>query len=294
MTLKQAFTIWANAPCNIVLATRSRDAVQKVLMKKYSDTDLNEITPELARRIFTESTEVQELKSKAASILTHVLQWGSQNGHCKAPVFDYSIASPEEPVKKKPKKPSAFQRAVIEGALTERPSASDPDDKPKDETNMSNDKKMRGKAPMPVAQLHPETLEVIKVWPSRSEAERELGACNLDRAIARKRMSAGFYWCAPEDADRFEPNPMSKFAPKSKSRPKPKAESKPAAEPDPKPAPDEVPVSVAASAPQSPCAPSAAAQALAVFTDKELKDELVRRGWHGRLSRIEEMTLGEE
>ena len=54
MTLKQAFTMWAMAPRNTVLAARSRDAVQKVLMKKWNDVELEQITETFARRIFSQ------------------------------------------------------------------------------------------------------------------------------------------------------------------------------------------------------------------------------------------------
>ena len=43
---------------------------------------------------------------------------------------------------------------------------------------------------------------------------------------------------------------------------------------------------------QSPCAPSAAEKALAVFTDDELLEELDRRGWEGELSRRQVVTIG--
>lgn len=78
----------------------------------------------------------------------------------------------------------------------------DDNDKPKENTNMEQ-KRPRGKAPKPVAQIHPETLEVVRVWPSRGAAESELGASNLDRCIAKLRKSVGFYWSDPKDADTF-------------------------------------------------------------------------------------------
>ena len=73
MTLKQAFTMWAFAPRNTVLAAKSRDAVQRVLMKKYNETDLSEFTEPFSQRIFVQSSETQEMKVKAASILVHLL-----------------------------------------------------------------------------------------------------------------------------------------------------------------------------------------------------------------------------
>ena len=162
-------------------------------------------------------------------------------------------------------------------------------DKPNEETSMEQ-KKPRGKAPKPVAQLDPETLKVVKVWPSRCEAERQTGACNIDRCIAKHRMSAGYYWCMPEEADTFKPNPLSGNQPKPA---KPKQEVSPSS-------------GDATRRGQSPCSPSAtthtgdsprvsrpaASQALAVFTDDELLEELDRRGWEGELSRRQVVTIG--
>ena len=96
MTLKQAFTMWACAPRNTALAAKSRDAVQRVLMKKYNDIDLEQFTEPFVRRIFTQSSETLEVRVKAASILVYVLQWGGDHGHCKRPTFTYEIGSAKE------------------------------------------------------------------------------------------------------------------------------------------------------------------------------------------------------
>ena len=319
MTLKQAFTLWANAPRNVVLAAKSREAVQRVLMKKWNDIDLEQITPAFAERIFSQSSEPKEMKIKAASILVYLLQWGGDNGHCQRPTFDYTIANAQ-----------AVDEPETETEQT--------NDKPNEETTMEQEKKPRGKQPKPVAQIDPETLKVVKVWPSRCEAERQLGACNLDRCIAKHRMSAGFYWCAPEDADTFKPNPLSGHQPTEKKKAKVDA-------------PDAVPASVAAVQEWKPkfkkndhvwskqpkelygrtgyvmavdtykmeytvvfgteawiilendlemvnepvmaeYITKRSTKGLAEYTDDELLEELDRRGWEGELSRRQVVTIG--
>lgn len=170
----------------------------------------------------------------------------------------------------------------------------------KSETKTEEDmeqKKTRGKQPKPVAQLDAKTLQVIKVWSSRSEAERELGACNLDRAINRKRMSAGFFWCSPEDAEGFQPNPLSKYAPKTQPKKQTNAEKQQAkvknnfptavATLAPTPKPDEAPNVI-----NDNQRGTAAHEALEVFTDDELLEELDRRGWQGELRKIQIVTIG--
>lgn len=304
MTLKQAFTMWAFSPKNTVLAARSRDAVQRVLMKKWNDIELEQFTESFCRRIFYQSTEPLEMKVKAASILVHILQWGADNGHCNPPTFTLSIASEEHkravedksqntndtPKKKRIIVPTL---AEIKGdlhmpddnepivnvkpeALARRKAEQEARNETKTEEDMEP-KKTRGKQPKPVAQLDAKTLQVIKVWPSRSEAERELGACNLDRAIIRKRMAAGFFWCSPEDADSFTPNPKSNLSPKPEPRLKPK----------PSPAMKNEPTTVDENAVRN-----AARKALEVFSDDELLDELDRRGWQGELRHVQIVSIG--
>lgn len=299
MTLKQAFTIWAYSPGNTVLAAKSREAVQRVLMKKWNDIGLEQFTEQFCRRIFYQSTESLELKVKAASILVYVLQWGSDNGHCQRPTFTLSIAREEHERAEKNKaqpddellvrvKPEALAKRKAE--LKARKSET------KTEEDM-DEKKTRGKQPKPVAQLDAKTLQVIKVWSSRSEAERELGACNLDRAINRKRMSAGFFWCSPEDAEGFQPNPLSKYAPKTQPKKQTNAEKQQAkvknnfhtavATLAPTPKPDDAP-----NVTNDNQRGTAAHEALEVFTDDELLEELDRRGWQGELRKVQIVTIG--
>ena len=264
MTLKQAFTMWACAPRNTVLAAKSRDAVQRVLMKKYNETDLTEFTEPFSQRIFAQSSEAQEMKVKAASILVYLLQWGADHGHCERPNFSYEIASatpvaePEPP--KVTVKPEALAKRQEELAQREN-------QEQKEEQPMEEQKKTRGKQPIPVAQIDPETLALVKVWPSRCEAERGTGACNIDRAIAKKRMAGGFFWCMPDDAEGFKPNPLSNRAPKSSDTPKPKIHlGKPKVE---------VPVK----------------NDITQFSDQEIIDEIKRRGWQGNITMTINITL---
>lgn len=258
MTLKQAFTMWACAPRNTVLAAKSREAVQRVLMKKYNDIELEQFTESFARRIFSQSSESQEMKVKAASILVYLLEWGGDHGHCQRPTFTYEIAASTPEVAPEPPKvtvkPEALAKRQEELAAKEQPK-----EQPKEETTMEEQKRTRGKQPIPVAQIDPETLALVKVWPSRCEAERGTGACNIDRAIAKKRMAGGFFWCMPDDAEGFKPNLLSNRAPKSADTPKPKPSPKPKVE---------VPVK----------------NDITQFSDQEIIAEMKRRGWKGNVT----------
>ena len=237
MTLKQAFTNWSMAPRNMALAAKSRDAVQKVLMKKYSDIDLEQITETFARRLFKECTESQDFKIKAAAILVYLLCWGGDHGYCQRPTFDYTIAHTDEPTK-----PKSFTKIVAE--MKARNAESETQCLPekvetKTEETMEDQKQTAVRNKRPVAQIDTKTLQVIKIWPSVTKAHNELHIQNIDRAIHRRGIAGGYFWCDAQDADTFKP---------ASNADKPIGRPKKSAAPEQKPTPDEVPVSVAAAA----------------------------------------------
>lgn len=270
MTLKQAFTLWALVPSNTVLAARSRDAVQRVLMKKWNDIDLEQFTEAFCRQIFYQSTETLELKVKAASILIHLLQWGGDNGHCKRPKFTYDIASEEH------------QRAEQDKANQTSQEESPDMTEPQQPTNMEQ-KKTRGRLPRKICQIDPETLQVVDTYDSCIEGCRVAGVKNLDRAIKQLQKAGGYYWQYPDDvqtfAERLKQKQDAKHAPKKPTGRKP-------SEKKPKP----MDVYTSATMPE----PNVARAALKVFTDEELMEELDRRGWQGELHRVQAVSIGTE
>ena len=294
--------MWAMAPRNTILAAKSRDAVQKVLMKKWNDVELEQVTVAFARRIFSESPEPKEMKVKAASILVYLLQWGGDHGYCQRPAFTYDEltggdATGVDTIKvREMAKVTELDIRRLESDVTPVPCDEHGnalegcsktledmieivymEDKPKENTDMDKkEKKPRGRAPRQVAQIDPGTLEVIKVWPAIADAERETGASDIYNAVKKQRKSAGFYWSNAEDAGTFRDRLAEKQLQHENGK-------KPAADPGQEPAPK--PES------RSQCA-SAAQQALAVFSDDELLEELDRRGWQGNLRRTQVVTIG--
>lgn len=296
MTLKQAFTIWAYSPGNTVLAAKSREAVQRVLMKKWNDIGLEQFTEQFCRRIFYQSTESLELKVKAASILVYVLQWGSDNGHCQRPTFTLAIAREEhERAEKDKAQPDDDSRDPLEGI--------DFNDETKTEEDMEQ-KKTRGKQARKICQIDAETLQVIKTYDSCSEGCRAAGVKNIDRSIKRLQLAGGYYWQYPEDVATFADRLAAKRAAKPQSKtakPKPKVESD--AEKQQAKVKNNFPTAVAtlAPTPKPDDAPNvtndnqrgtAAHEALDVFTDDELLEELDRRGWQGELRKVQIVTIG--
>ena len=172
----------------------------------------------------------------------------------------------------------------------------------KTEKNM-DEKKTRGKQARKICQIDAETLQVIKTYDSCSEGCRAAGVKNIDRAIKRLQLAGGYYWQYPEDVATFADRLAAK-----------RAASKPIKH---KPSPS---TGDAHHRGQSPCNSSAtthtgdsphdslsddapnvtndnqrgtaAHEALEVFTDDELLEELDRRGWQGELRKVQIVTIG--
>lgn len=253
MTLKQTFTMWSMAPRNIALAKNCRDAVNKILMKKYNDIELEQITETFARRVFSQSNESKEMKVKAASILVYVLSWGGDHGYCQRPTFTYEVAAstpeekPAEPMCKV--KPEALAKRKEELAKRENTDI------------MEKEEKKEASKPKEVVQLDPNTLRVLRTFPSANAAETALGCSNIRRAIDRSSMSGGYYWTYPGYEINFKP--AKKKAMGRPSKPKKTIVS-----------------------PQKPVAVNteAAKPSIQSFSDEAIIAEIKRRGWKGNIT----------
>ena len=279
MTISQAFTQWAVAPRNTVLAAKSREPVRRVLMKQWGDIDLEQFSETFARRIFRESREPLELQVKAASILVHVLQWGGNHGHCKRPTFTYDIASEEyhkaheqqpspaePPSTTAPKNKSDMKQTETPAASGEAPETSNL----QAETKRPRQKGPRGQAPRPVTQIDHQTLQPLQQFPTIREAAETVGclASNIHRAVSQLRSAGGYYWCDPENAPQFaDLMARKKITPTArraiaatinKGRQKQVDNAK---------------------AEKAKTEQKQQPAALAAFTDRDLCDELRRRGW---------------
>ena len=295
MNIRQAFEQWASMPDTSTLAAKSYDAFKRVILKKYANIEVVDFTVNFVRRLYFECLERQELKTKSASVLVYVLEWASQQGECKPPLFTFDIANSHD-----------------------RPEV-----------------KSRGQHPRPVVQIDPVTLKPMRTWDSMMDVRHELGIININRAIQRHSMAGGYYWADPDGVSGFRPKPAGKSisaaAVKTLSKtppPAPKPEPKPSTispqpsaikhQPEPKPKPDPSALSPhcvphsdlqvrepSALIPQpepkpepstlSPhCVPHSDLQVrepsdlspqLADYSDRELAEELHRRGWHVELTK---------
>ena len=153
--------------------------------------------------------------------------------------------------------------------------------------------KAKGRQPKPIVQIDPDSLQVIKEWPSMSDATKELGLCHVEVAISKLRKAGGFYWSLAADADTFKARLEEKQR-QADERQKKQAVVKPSPAVQVANTPDPTPSSVTQHQPEDEQPRNAANDALESFTDDELLEELDRRGWEGELRRTLVVTIGKE
>ena len=338
MTLKEAHTSWSQQENIKAFATKTRWIFDR-LFKTLYDEPCEKLTKDILREAISKAVLGFSDKVKGASVVVHVLKFAGVK-----PGFEYSDLTRDKDVtisqhtghseqnrnfsERKFLRPDGSKRPKAERLKMERkepileqkfPETTQElpktDQKfPKINNDMKQDVdrlgRSRNRAPRPVAQIDMSTLEVIKIWPKKGAAEKELGIWNIDRAILKGRPAGGFYWCDEQDIDSFNPaddmrgrgakaNATARPLPaRKKEKPKEKAEKvkNPKAdapkteaekEPEATPAEQELPLLMDRghiTSTQGKTSPTLEQKiTLDGFTDKELALELQRRGWTGEI-----------
>lgn len=338
MNLSQAYLGWQQQSENRKLYVNTRDAFRKAWFTLPTNKPCSYYTKEILGEALAATREIESNKTKAASVMIHVLTFANfaepkfnpkpdftyhdLMEYTKGPLADPDIVKPQE-------KPSCLDDlddtdldidpvTALPRQRKEQESPDEPNETKPEKDMEPKEKKPRGKEPKPVAQIDPKTLNVVKVWSSRSDAERQLGAHNIDRCVKLLRKSADFYWCDADQADNFKERLKAKTkAAAEKTLTRVKVKTKVAKKPKTKTAKleskntkslvdkfaeeqqafeqlkREGKLSVASSSPTEDLQPhNAAADALKVFTDEELLAELDRRGFEGELTRVQRFAIG--
>lgn len=261
-----------------------------------------------------------EDKVRAASVMVHVLTFAHQEQpqECPMPMFDYGALLKDAetmplPAEKEQKERKALKLEQKKPKLERKVLKSEqntPDMEQRKQTRVTPKIPYQGerdtlgrsknRAKRKVAQIDPSTLKIVRVWESMGAAEHVLGIKNISRAIDKKRLAGGFYWCDEKDAATFEPREDMR------GRKSGTAEEPAGAETEPLPteqkaSKDDEDVANAPEAEDIADAverdiddfiggfghgavqpgKTAVAPTLSEFTDKELIDEVQRRGWKG-------------
>ena len=318
MTLKEAHTSWSQQEDIKAFATKTRWIFDR-LFKTLYDEPCEKLTKDILMEAISKAVLGFSDKVKGASVVVHVLKFAGVK-----PGFEYSDLTRDKAVTisqhtgHSEQKRNFSERKFLRPDGSKRPKAERPktDQKfPKINNDMKQDVdrlgRSRNRAPRPVAQIDMSTLEVIKIWPKKGAAEKELGIWNIDRAILKGRPAGGFYWCDEQDIDSFNPaddmrgrgakaNATARPLPaRKKEKPikketakvkKTKADaSKTVAEKGPDATPAEQELSLLMdrghiTSTQGKTSPTLEQKiTLDGFTDKELALELQRRGWTGEI-----------
>ena len=252
--------------------------------------------------------------------MVHVLTFAHQEQpqECPMPMFDYGALLKDAetmplPAEKEQKERKALKLEQKKPKLERKVLKSEqntPDMEQRKQTRVTPKIPYQGerdtlgrsknRAKRKVAQIDPSTLKIVRVWESMGAAEHVLGIKNISRAIDKKRLAGGFYWCDEKDAATFEPREDMRGR-KSGTAEEPAGA---AAEPLPteqKVSDDDEDVANAPEAEDIADAverdiddfiggfghgavqpgKTAVAPTLSEFTDKELIDEVQRRGYKG-------------
>ena len=325
MTLKEAHTSWSQQENIKAFATKTRWIFDR-LFKTLYDEPCEKLTKDILREAISKAMLGFSDKVKGASVVVHVLKFADVK-----PGFEYSDLTKDKTVtisqhtghseqkrnfserkllkieRKEPILEQKFPETTQELPKTDQKFPKINNDMKQDVDRLG---RSRNRAPRPVAQIDMSTLEVIKIWPKKGAAEKELGIWNIDRAILKGRPAGGFYWCDEQDIDTFNPaddmrgrgakaNATTRPLPaRKKEKPKEKAEkvknpkadaSKTEAEkgPEATPAEQELPLLMDRghiTSTQGKTSPTLEQKiTLDGFTDKELALELQRRGWTGEI-----------
>ena len=314
MTLKQAFTEWAAIPENTALAARSRSAVNSVLLKKHGDNDVRRFTEFAVRVLMQDCKEPKAMKTQAASILVHVLNYAAKKGVCQKPEFDYNIASAGED---RPTKESTSKLTETKKSNSPRkPDKSKGSRKPETEklpsaaaaSEVVGGEASGEKSPEPpsgrggarhamaVTQINPRTLKPMKTFPSFTKASEHVGLhsnSDIAKAIRRGGTAGGYYWRLAGQEGSFKPERRmwkkcdgAKKTPvqSNTALPKPEEIVRSTSIPGPeKPATDKSVLESGGARSRITTGASTTRAALSDFSDVELRTELERRGWYGTL-----------
>lgn len=256
MTLKQAFTQWSQIDGNMILAKKSRSAVENVLLKEYGTATLSMMSQSFVASIFGQCKEPKEIKIKAASVLVYILKWAAKNGECQEPNFTYSIAN--------------FESGNVDKA--EQPASEEKPMKEKKEVVVKPKNDPRFARCREVVRLDENTLKETGRWFSCKEAGDKLGyrGDTIAKAARNHEHAYKSYWAYADELKGGKWKPAEKKYIKGFGTGQVKK-----AEPTKKEEPTKEVI-----VPKEPDASS-----LDILTDDQLREELQRRGYTGELKK---------
>ena len=259
--MAQAYEGWQQQSQNRQLYIKTREAFRKSWFALPTNHPCSYYTKEVLGQALAEPRVIISFKAQAASVMIQVLEFAHFAEPKYNPKPDFTMSdlmeytTPTERSEEIEVKREEVKSGEVKSEEIEVKSEIPQTTK---QDNMEEKKVTKGRAARPVCQIDPKTKEVINTFDSCSEACRAAGVKNIDRAIKKLQMAGGYYWQYPEDVKTFAERLEEK----------------------------------ATCVRHTPPIRNASHDALEVFTDEELINELTRRGWEGELSRRQVVVLG--
>lgn len=224
MNLAQAYQGWQQLSENRELYIKTKEAFRKAWFTLPTNKACSYYTKEILGEALAATREVESNKARAASIMVHVLnfanwaepKWNPKPDFTFEDLMEYTKGPLADPAKigKKPdiEESLSDEEREDKGDTPEMLMVEEPveivepviEEEPVIVEQMETQRNL-GTLAKEVCQLDPQTLKVIRKFDSISQAQRETGACNLDRVIRKHSKSVGCYWCYPQDVENFKP-----------------------------------------------------------------------------------------
>ena len=359
MNLNEAYNGWQRVKENSQFYVKTRNDFRKAWLMLPTNKPCSYYSKDVLGEALAASQETEGAKVRAASVMIQVLQWAHDQEPKESPKVEFTLDDLMAYVRGEVK--AEDKAGSLGDSLGDRHQGDDPPQEPvPDGVPDSSEKPAKAKKPKksaeakasektaeggkhpggrptkPVCQIDPDTLEVIATFDSCNAAMQATGASNIDRAVARVRKSAGFYWSTPDGVKTFAKRLREKQkadeqrhveaagrarAVKLQKIAEQRAQAAEAEKAGQEKAEKgnesgeavgsathrgQAPVSQATTESQSPCVTpprrevermpepkavgdkgqSKVSEALAVFSDDELIEELDRRGWYGVMRKV--------
>jgi len=323
MNLNEAYNGWQRVKENGQFYVKTRNDFRKAWLMLPTNKPCSYYTKDVLGEALAASKETEAVKARAASVMIQVLQWAHDQEPKENPKVEFTLddlmayvrgevkakdsvqesEKPDEPMPEPEKKPAKAKKPKKKSV----------------EPKAEGGKHAGGRPMKPVCQIDPETLEVIATFDSCNAAIQATGASNIDRAVARVRKSAGYYWSTPDGVKTFAKRLREKQkadeqrhveaagrarAVKLQKIAEQRAQAAEAEKAGQGNESGEA-VGSATHRGQAPCVTprrevermpepkavgdkgqSKVSEALAVFSDDELIEELDRRGWYGVMRKV--------
>ena len=271
MTLLEAYKGWGNMVQNTELYHKTKKAFADSWHILSWQHPCSYYTKEVLGEALAIPHVIESQKKSACRIMIAVLDWANFFEEDN-PAPDFTVddlmayTRPQEVIDPTPKQQGTPSFIPPTSVITDMEEVLKVVVKPIKQEEMNTGIKQKKQ----VCQLDPETLEIIQTFDSISEARKELGTININRAISDVTKAGGFYWTYPEKLEEMTQAIRDKWERKREevvntSAPEPNDEE-----------PNETPSKSLNKANISII--------LAHFTDDELIAELKLRGYTGSLS----------